>query len=343
MNEEAVKSTDAVAVITDVQRKSDGQDGKPVLANTPGAQNAALKEPAPKPGEGVNPQHPCRGRLSILDADKAIVSETAPDGSRRKKIAICGFASSTRKYMPMNDPSWSIWGLNQLYRHIPRGDRWFDIHHNWKQEVVEGTDHYGWARDCGIPFYLQTRDPALPTAVRYPLDRVLAAFESDYFTSSIAYMVALAILEIDEQVRLDLNHQVAQLAQEQLASVDVLGMAKRLYEQYTIGLFGIDLTVGQEYFHEKPCAEYWIGQASGRGIQMAIPPESALCKQSHRYGYERAPSSLIKVSDIVSHSDHLTQQRDEMVKRLYMLEGALESNKRWQEMAELRERGTVVV
>jgi hypothetical protein len=328
------------------QFKSDGLDhAQPVAAapqNTPGAQNAALKEPRLPTDQHIDLQHACRGIVRVLDADLGLVSETAPDGSPRRKIAICGFASSTRKYIPVDDKSWSVWGLNQLYRHIPRADRWFDIHHNWDKETVPGTDHFGWARDCGMPFYMLQRQPELPTSVTYPIAAILKHFEADYFTSTIAYMVALAVWEIDARVAEELRAHVRRATKNELACADIPAVLKQLYAQYTIGLFGIDLTVGEEYFHEKPCAEYWLGQASRSGIQVAIPPESALCKQRFRYGYERSPESLVKVAEIAEHKATLQAQRDEMFKRLMMLEGAIECDERWKQLAELRERGTAV-
>mgnify|MGYP001610460104 CR=1 FL=1 len=56
----------------EVVRKSDGSDGPPVLrvvknVNTPGATNSALSQPAPKEDEGVDLNHPARGRRRAPD------------------------------------------------------------------------------------------------------------------------------------------------------------------------------------------------------------------------------------------------------------------------------------
>jgi hypothetical protein len=332
------------------QRRTDGQDGPPRSAvseptNTPGAPNAALSEPKTPHDQEYNPRHPLAARLVVVDAEKFVLG-TADGKPRRKKIAICGFASSTRPYIIQSiapNPAWEIWGLNQLYRHIPRADLWADIHYNWDKETVPGTDHFGWARDCGIPFVMMQRHPQLPTSCTYPLQRIMAAYKADYFTSTIAYLVALAILEIDDRVHVEFGNAVRKLPKRQLDELGGAGLQalqRSIYSTYTIGLFGIDLTVGTEYFHEKPCAEFWIGQASARDINVAIPAESALCKQRFRYGYERTPDSLIRVNEVAEHRAELTKERDEQLKRLYMLEGAIECDERWQQIAELRERGT---
>lgn len=319
-------------------RRTDGQDGSgPILPSTAAGPNAALAEPTPAAEEGVDPRHPCKGVVTIVDADRGIVRETMPDGvTPRKKFAICGFASSSRDQVPVNDPEWSIWGLNQLYRHIKRADRWFDIHWNWDQETVPGTDYRGWVRDCGIPFYMTKRHPDLPTSVRYPLERIASRL-TDYFTSSIAFMLALAIDTIDEQVANTL------MAEEFASPKALLERRAELYADHCIGIFGVDLVVGTEYFHEKPCAEFWIGTAAiGRGIRVHIPQESALVRASHRYGYESEPESVIKMSEVKKHIAAIAKQREEHLKQLYIHDGALQSDEYWQQLLELRLRGATI-
>lgn len=354
---EKTAATDAQATKPPrAQRKSDGQDGPPVLAppvNTPGAPNAALQEPPPKPTEGYRADHPSRAQLTIVDADRGIVVPTAGT-PRRRKIAVCGFASNTRGHIAKvtEDREWEIWGLNQLYRHLPpgptglggggRADRWADLHWNWDQETVPGTDHYAWTRDCGIPVYMLHRHPALPTSVRYPIEGILAAFQSDYFTSTIAYLIALALWEIDAAARSEFHAFVRDTPKRKMVTSDLHADLQAIYGTYTIGLFGIDQTVGTEYFHEKACTEYWIGMAVSRGIEVVIPGPSALCKQRFRYGYERNAESLIKHKDVTDHKTALEANRLELSKRLWMVEGAIECDARWQEVIELRERGTQV-
>lgn len=301
----------------------------PVGANTPGAPNSALKEPAPAPEDGVNPNHPAAAHVQIVDVETARVVTT------RKKYAICGFASSTRGQVPVNDPEWEIWGMNQLYRHIPRADRWFDLHWNWNSELVPGTDHEGWIRDSGIPVYMTKHHDHLPTSVRFPLETLMDHFGGiDYFTSSVAHMMALAIWEIDLQVE-------ARLRRESVATAaEGLRRARELYAEYTIGLFGIDLVVGEEYFWQKACAEFWIGTAAlGRGIVVYVPPQSALCKQLFRYGYQTEPESVIKPAEIRAHMAAISKEREEALKRVYMLDGALQVDEHWAEVIDLRLRG----
>lgn len=313
-------------------RRTDGTDPSPLAPMAPApaqtGQNAALKEPAPADDDGVHPQHPCAAHVTILDRERGLVQAT------RKKIAICGFASSTRHMIPIDDPQWEIWGMNQLYRHIKRADRWFDVHWNWDQELVPGTDHKGWIGASGIPVYMTKAHADLPTSVRFPLQTLIEWFSADYFTSTVAHMMALAIWEIDCRV-------ADQLAQEPAKTAAVgLARARQLYGEYTIGLFGIDLIVGEEYGWQKPCTEFWIGGAAiGRGICVFTPPQSALCKQRFRYGYETEPATIIKPAELERHKATMLAERDKLVKQTFMLEGAMQADDYWHELVELRLRG----
>jgi hypothetical protein len=314
-------------------QKSDGQDGAPVAvftgqgeANTPGALNSALKE-TPKDDDGVDPKHPCKANVRILDRQRALVE------TDRKKFAICGFASSTRHLIPIDDPAWEIWGMNQLYRHVKRADRWFDVHWNWDKELVPGTDHVGWIRDSGIPVYMIEAHKELPTSVRFPLDVLMATF-ADYFTSTVAHMTALAIWEIDRIV----HGRLAKMAP--MAPLDTVRALRDLYAEYSIGFFGIDLIVGEEYGWQKPCAEFWIGAAAiGRGIEVYTPSQSALCKQRFRYGYETEPATIIKPAEVERHKASLVAERDKMMRQMFLLDGAIQTDDYYHELIELRLRG----
>lgn len=251
--------------------------------------------------------HQCAGQVKIFDHEKAIIEETCPDGTPRTKVAIIGFAASSKDLAPYDDETWSCWGLNQLYRHIPRADRWLEIHHNFLDHVVEGTDHQKWLQESPIPIYMTERVPSIPNSVRYPIERVMKG-HLDYFTSTVAFAIALAIEEGFKE----------------------------------IGLWGIDLIVGDEYFYQKPCAEFWLGVAHGKGITVTLPHTTALCKQSHRYGYQSEPESLVKMSEIAKRRQALLDKRHEQMIGLANIDGALQESQMWGDLADLRMKGGTV-
>ena len=54
------------------------------------------------------------------------------------------------------DPEWEIWAMNQLYRHIPRATRWWEMHQrtDFLADQVPNTDYLAWLKDCPIPIYM---------------------------------------------------------------------------------------------------------------------------------------------------------------------------------------------
>lgn len=259
-------------------------------------------------GKGVNLKHPCAGVVEIIDHDKAMVNEYQPDGyTPRKKVAIVGFAFSSAMEAPFDDPEYSIWGMNQLYRHIPRADRWFEIHHNWNEHVVDGTDHLGWLQQFTGPIYNCVKIPQVHNSVPFPRAQC-AKIGADYWTSSIAYMIALAIRD---------------------------GFT-------TIDLYGIDLVVGEEYAYQKPCAEFWMGIAHGRGINVGVHKNSALLKHSYAYGFESEPQSLVMLSELHKRRAWLQGERQRRVIEIANIDGALQDTEMWLELATLRSHHATV-
>lgn len=280
---------------------------------------------------GVNNDDPLTLKFALLNRPDSVHPRdlvAVPQGEPRKKFAICGFASSSRHRMPVQDPTWEIWCLNQLYRHIPRADREFDIHTKFEDGNVAGTDHPRWLRQFPGPIYMVDPPEDIPTGVRYPIERMIAKF-GDYFTSTVAAMMALAIDEIDTAVA----------AQGPFADIAAMQQA---YGDYTIGIFGIDLVVGTEYFHQKACVEYYIGQACGRGIVVYLPPETALCKQQYRYGWELEPNTIIKQSEVEARVAGLAARKNKLIAELQTIDGAMQEADFNRQILELRGRGAQV-
>ena len=134
----------------------------------------------------VNPDHPCAEHARILDAEAGLIERT------RDRVALVGYATNTRDMAPWTDPSYTICGLNALYRLIPRADIWADLHENWEDDNPDGLDHRGWIRDCGIPVLMTQRHDDLPTSVRFPIERVIAE-GCDYLTLTVALLIGWAI------------------------------------------------------------------------------------------------------------------------------------------------------
>lgn len=176
-----------------------------------------------------------------------------------RTIALVGTASSSFDKVPWGWPGVDIWCVNSIYKHYtkfcPMVELFWDIHTD-PEELHPAW--YKWALETQPRVMLQKVDPRLTNSEAFPRQTAISRFGGEYFTSSVAYMMALAIMN----------------------------------EPKSIGIYGIDMAEGTEYQHQRPCVEYFIGIARGMGIPVKIPKNSALLKANWPYGYDpRAPGT----------------------------------------------------
>ena len=159
-----------------------------------------------------------------------------------RQIAIVGLAESTHDDAPYGNPSWELWGLTLDKEKDFYFDRAFQIHPlSFIRSLGKRYHDEDYLRELDIPLYMQEAYPDIPNSMAYPLDDVIEQ-TGDYFNSSIAYMLGLAILE----------------------KVD------------RIGIWGVDMDGDSEFGYQRPNTEYLIGFARGRGIDVFVPEESSL-------------------------------------------------------------------
>lgn len=194
-----------------------------------------------------------------------------------RKVALVGFSSLTLPYVKDSKAD-EFWTLNHAVfcqSVLPRIDRLFELHHrDWymRAEMEKANIYDEWLRKAHpFPIYMQENEltDLVPSGVRYPFEEIVGTLLphlrraeggeftetiTKYFTSSIAFMIALAI-----------------------------------YEGFdSIEIYGVDMDNNTEYGYQKSCAEFWIGLALGRGIQVVIP-EPCLLLNAPLYGYDVVP------------------------------------------------------
>lgn len=180
-----------------------------------------------------------------------------------KTIALVGFADNT-SYLAKDTKADEIWSLRTWYKiaDLPRVDRLFEIHpYEFLHGRRDDTEYIEYLqRAHPFPIYMQEINPDKPSSVVYPLEEVIHNLFVNlrrgekvirYFTSTFSYMLALAILENPDRIE----------------------------------IYGFDMAWGTEYQYQKAGAEFMIGVAAGRGIEVYIPEECNLLK-ARLYGYE---------------------------------------------------------
>ena len=252
---------------------------------------------------------------------------------KKKKVAILGY-TQTRVKAPYHDNDFEIWGINDLYQFgsptdVQRWDRWFEIHteaqiDNYQNlklaanagrtqaQLPSATQHYAtmasWGKD--VPVYMVKKFPQVPNSVVYPLNKILKEFgqyfvnpdHAKYFTNSISYMVALAIVEGFEEIH----------------------------------IYGVDMAtsaVDNEYAKQRPSCEFWLGVAVGRGIKIHIPDESDLLKTKFMYGFEDDKKHAYEtkleqtVADLTARKDQAVNQKAQWHNHEMQYTGALQALK----------------
>jgi hypothetical protein len=150
----------------------------------------------------------------------------------------------------------------------------------------------------------------IPNAVRFPIEEAIAYGKRDYFTSSPAFMLALAGIEGFEEVH----------------------------------LYGINLAIGDEYFFEKACAEWWIGYLEGKGVTVYVPKASSLLKQYRRYGYsiDARPQQSFKVL-LTARRDEYRTKAEQLSADLHTVLGAMREDEAIMQIAEGIDHGADIV
>ncbi len=97
---------------------------------------------------------------------------------------------------------------------------------------------------------------SIPNCFEFPFEEVFKTFGDSYFACGPAFMMAFASLCLEAMPN----------GRKQL------------------GLYGMDYNYQDQEAYEagRPCLEYWIGRAVQRGINVSVPPSSALMDQFQR-------------------------------------------------------------
>jgi hypothetical protein len=124
-----------------------------------------------------------------------------------------------------------------------------------KPQVVSGLQNLGDVIDrinkMRIPFIAPYKYEEIPMSQAFPLKACVKEFGIPYFTNTIGYMIAYALLNGAKEIE----------------------------------LYGVNQAGSHEYAEEKGGVEYWIGIAVGRGVKVTINgKDSQLLRYKGRYG-----------------------------------------------------------
>lgn len=196
---------------------------------------------------------------------------------------------------PYASQDWQIWGCSPgASPVVPRANAWFELHHIHPSESWYHRDYFEKVNGYGCPVYVIEPVKEFANCVVYPKDDMLKEFGPWFFTSSLSWMFALAIMQNPEE----------------------------------IALFGVDMSHQSEWEFQRSGCHYFIETARKRGIKVTLPLESDLQRPPALYGFQEHDHFYRKmrsrrhelISKVVETEQRLQACRDEWM----YYKGALE-------------------
>lgn len=210
------------------------------------------------------------------------------------KIAIVGTGPNADK-APFNHPDWEVWTIGGLHGKCTPA-RLYEIHplsiiaKEFKDDP--NPEKLEWMRNQNILIHPSLKE-MFPNGEVFDYQRCLDTF-GGYFTSSIAWMLADAILERPEK----------------------------------IALYGVTMSSSSEYAHQKPACTYLIGWAKGLGIEVGISEGSELLVAPYLYGLEEPPPMLtsfkMRQNELRGRIHRIENEFEDLRDNRNKLQGALE-------------------
>lgn len=200
-----------------------------------------------------------------------------------RKIAILGSASDSLASAPWDDPSWELWGCSgATHPQMKRHDAWFELHDFDSCRPLWSPEYIAFLKTTTKPVYMHETHADIPASVAFPVDLLINTFGRFFFTSSIAWMLAYALTQLQRDDEL--------------------------------GLWGVDMAADGEYEYQRPGCHHFITAALHQGIKVQLPPESSLGNPPPLYGCApRYPLTVqaIKLTQRASAEREAAQKRYE--------------------------------
>ena len=181
----------------------------------------------------------------------------------KKTVAIVGSHPDTRTWFDFDRTDCDVWLFNEAMNQswAKRADAVFQMHQPviWRSSVNRNDPkHYDWLKSGNTPAIVMINQyDDVPMSEKYPLEEIKREFFRNtnieqYFTSSPAYAIALAIY--------------------------------RGYEH--IEIYGVEMETDTEYAYQRTGVALWTGIAIGRGCQVEFHSKKFF--NEPLYGYDGA-------------------------------------------------------
>ena len=179
-----------------------------------------------------------------------------------EQICLLGSAPSSLRLAPFSNPDWAMCGCSPgVYGVAPRSNAWVELHRYEPGQPWFSPEYCQFLANYPGPVWMAEKRPEIPNSIELPLVELIQKYSPYFFTSSLAYMMAMAI---------------------------ECGFKR-------IGLYGVDMAAATEYKDQRLGCQYFAIIAKAHGIEVGVPPESDLFRPAPLYGVSEVSHARIKM------------------------------------------------
>jgi len=179
-----------------------------------------------------------------------------------EQICLLGSAPSSLRLAPFSNPNWAMCGCSPgVYGVAPRSEAWVELHRYEPGQPWFSPEYCQFLANYPGPVWMAEKRPEVPNSIELPLVDLIKKYSPYFFTSSLSYMMAMAI---------------------------ECGFKR-------IALFGVDMAAASEYKDQRLGCQYFAIIAKAHGIEVGVPPESDLFRPSPLYGVSEVSHARIKM------------------------------------------------
>ena len=175
-------------------------------------------------------------------------------------IVILGTAQASMNLAPFANDDWNVWACSPGTYNVPKIHRFFELHRWEPGQSWFQPDYIRFLEQFEGPVYMSSKVASVKNCTLLPWKELVAIYGPYFFTSSIAWMMAMAI---------------------------EAGAKK-------IALYGVDMAHNTEYKDQRLGCQYMATIARAQGIEVGVPPESDLFRPAALYGVCEGSHSWIK-------------------------------------------------
>lgn len=188
------------------------------------------------------------------------------------KIALIGSAPSSIHLAPYDNPEWEIWGCSPGVYGIARNvKRWFELHRWEPGKPWFSPEYCMWMGKLKVPVMMAALTPDVPMGQVIDVQGLCEKYSPYLFTSSLAWMCAMAIEQIISQPGFKPGDGSA------------------------IGFWGVDMAATEEYQGQRLGCQIMSVIAQAHGIEVGVAPESDLFVPAALYGVSEIEHGQIKL------------------------------------------------